>query len=116
MPIDGVGIQAHILSLDTKELSSFAANLERLVKLGLQVHITEMDVGLPTDERGRPRDPEDLKRQAEVYRFVADAWRRASDRPACRASAHENRPRAWWRRRSRARGVDSRISTPAARS
>jgi endo-1,4-beta-xylanase len=73
VPIDGVGVQAHILSLDVKELSTFAANLERLAALGLQVHITEMDVGLLTDDEGRLRDPEDLKRQAEVYRFIADA-------------------------------------------
>jgi endo-1,4-beta-xylanase len=73
VPIDGVGVQAHILSLDAKELSSFAANLERLVALGLQVHITEMDVGLPTDADGRPRDAADLRRQAEVYRAVAEA-------------------------------------------
>jgi endo-1,4-beta-xylanase len=73
VPIDGVGIQAHILSTDVKELSSFAANLERLVALGLQVHITEMDLGLPTDAEGRLRDEADLRRQAEVYRAVADA-------------------------------------------
>jgi endo-1,4-beta-xylanase len=73
VPIDGVGVQAHILSLDAKELSSFAANLERLVALGLQVHVTEMDVGLLTDAGGRLRDPADLQRQAQVYRAVADA-------------------------------------------
>jgi len=73
VPIDGVGIQAHILSLDTKELATFPANLKRLVELGVQVHITEMDVGLLTDEKGDLRDPEDLRRQAEVYRFIADA-------------------------------------------
>ena len=41
VPIDGVGIQAHIIDLDMAGISSFAANLKRLTALGLQVHITE---------------------------------------------------------------------------
>ncbi|HEY0379793.1 MAG TPA: endo-1,4-beta-xylanase [Pyrinomonadaceae bacterium] len=73
VPIDGVGIQAHIFNLDFKALSSISANIERLAALGLQVHITEMDVALPVDAAGRLRDPEDLARQAEVYRLVAAA-------------------------------------------
>lgn len=82
VPVDGVGIQAHIFNLDVKELSSFAANLERLVALGVQVHITEMDVGLPLDAQGRLLNQADLARQADIYRFIATACFR---QPGCTA-------------------------------
>ena len=73
VPIDGVGIQAHLLNLDMKEISTMAANLKRLADLGLQVHITEMDVALPIDAKGQLVDQATLERQAEIYRFVATA-------------------------------------------
>ena len=82
VPIDGVGIQAHILSLDVNELSSLPANLKRLTALGLQVHITEMDVGLRLDKTGGLLDQADLDRQAEIYRFVAKA---CVQEPGCTA-------------------------------
>ena len=53
VPIDGVGIQAHIFNFDMKEISSLAANLARLTALSVQVHITEMDIALPLDARVR---------------------------------------------------------------
>ena len=73
VPIDGVGIQAHIFNIDMKEISSLAANLARLTALGLQVHITEMDVALPLDTTGALLDQAGLARQADVYRFIASA-------------------------------------------
>ena len=82
VPIDGVGIQAHIFNADMKELSSIAANLTRLVALGLQVHITEMDVALPVDAQGRLLDQSDLTKQAEVYRLIASA---CFQQPGCTA-------------------------------
>ncbi len=82
VPIDGVGIQAHILNLDVKELSSLPANLARLTALGVQVHITEMDVGLRLDTTGALLDQTDLARQADVYRFVATA---CLQQPGCTA-------------------------------
>lgn len=72
VPIDGVGLQAHIFDLSSKDISSMAANIARLTDLGLQVHITELDVGLPTDAAGRISNEADLSRQAEIYRFIAD--------------------------------------------
>ena len=78
VPIDGVGIQAHIVDLEAKELAGIEENIARLVALGLEVHITEMDVRVPA---GRP-DPAALKRQAEIYRRVADACLR---QPKCTA-------------------------------
>jgi endo-1,4-beta-xylanase len=84
VPVDGVGVQAHIMDLDVDSgaVESFAANLERLAALGLQIHITEMDVGLPVDARGDLQNPEDLKRQAEIYRLVAEGCFR---QPRCTA-------------------------------
>jgi len=83
VPIDGVGIQAHIFNFDMKEISSLAANLARLTALGVQVHITEMDVALPLDTTtGALLDQSDLARQADVYRFIGSA---CLQQPACTA-------------------------------
>jgi endo-1,4-beta-xylanase len=82
VPIDGVGIQAHIFNFGMKEISSLAANLLRLTALGVQVHITEMDVALPVDVNGALLEPGDLARQAEIYRFVATA---CVQQPGCTA-------------------------------
>ncbi len=75
VPIDGVGLQMHIPTLD-KETSTIAAdisaNIAHLTALGVQVHITELDVSLPLNSSGLPQ-PEDLTRQAEVYRAIVRA-------------------------------------------
>ncbi len=80
VPIDGVGLQMHIAepNLDT---AAIAANIARLTALGLQVHITEFDVSLPLDSGGTVR-PDDLLRQAEVYRGVVRACLQS---PGCTA-------------------------------
>jgi endo-1,4-beta-xylanase len=70
VPIDGVGLQMHIFDLNPN-VNSIAANIERFVKLGVQVHITEMDVALPVDPAGSPADSADLQRQEEIYRRIA---------------------------------------------
>jgi endo-1,4-beta-xylanase len=82
VPIDGVGIQAHIMDLEAKDLATMDANLARLAALGVEVHITEMDVGLPLDASGRLADPALLTRQAEIYRQVITACLR---QPRCTA-------------------------------
>ncbi len=71
VPIDGVGLQMHIFHPDL-DAASLAANIARLTALGLQVHITELDVSLPLDATGKPAQ-EELLRQAEIYRGVARA-------------------------------------------
>jgi len=71
VPIDGVGFQMHIANLRA-DVASISANIKRFTALGVQVHITEMDVALPVDPSGNPR-PEDLQRQADIYREVATA-------------------------------------------
>jgi endo-1,4-beta-xylanase len=71
VPIDGVGLQMHIEKLRA-DVASISANIKRFTALGVQVHITEMDVALPVDPSGNPR-PEDLQKQADIYREVATA-------------------------------------------
>ncbi len=71
VPIDGVGLQMHVPTLDA-DIPAIAANIARLTALGVQVHITELDVSLPVNSDGQPR-PDDLARQAEVYRAIVRA-------------------------------------------
>lgn len=63
VPIHGVGLQMHV-SLDScPEPQDVAANIERLAALGLEVHITEMDVRIEM-----PATQEELDKQACIYR------------------------------------------------
>ncbi|MGC2329220.1 MAG: endo-1,4-beta-xylanase [Candidatus Sulfotelmatobacter sp.] len=110
VPIDGVGLELHLPGPDL-DSAALAANIARLTALGLQVHITELDVPLPAspslDSAARPlhdhdlhdnslrgndlrdndlhqNDPHDhdLLRQAQVYRSVVHA---CLQNPACTA-------------------------------
>jgi endo-1,4-beta-xylanase len=84
IPIDGVGLQMHIPTIDvnvaamTAEISE---NMARLARLGIQVQITELDVSVPIDSNGRAQ-PADLLRQADIYRHIVRA---CLDNPACTA-------------------------------
>jgi len=80
VPIDGVGFQMHIENLRA-DVASISANIKRFTALGVQVHITEMDVALPVDVNGSPR-PEDLQQQADIYREIATA---CLSHPGCTA-------------------------------
>lgn len=71
VPIDGVGLQMHIANLHA-DIASISANIRRFTALGVQVHITEMDVALPVDANGNART-EDLRQQADIYRQIATA-------------------------------------------
>jgi endo-1,4-beta-xylanase len=66
VPIDGVGLQMHLSLKTAPTAEELAANIRRLVALGLEVHITEMDVRLPV-----PATPSDLEAQAKIYGTVA---------------------------------------------
>jgi endo-1,4-beta-xylanase len=75
LPINGVGLQMHIPTLDADipaTVADISANIARLTALGVQVHITELDVSLPVSSTGQPR-PEDLARQADLYRGIVRA-------------------------------------------
>ena len=82
VPIDGVGLQAHIFDLDARDLATVDENLARFAALGVQIHITEMDVALPVDSEGNLVNPADLARQADIYRRVTEACLR---QPRCTA-------------------------------
>ena len=80
VPIDGVGLQMHVSSLDF-DTEALAKNISRLTALGLQVHITELDVSLPVDPSGQA-EATYLRKQAEVYRRIVRA---CLQHPACTA-------------------------------
>src|SRR4030095_7615301 len=62
VPIDGVGMQMHTRSTnEDPSPSEFVANLERLLSLGLEVTLSEMDVrvcagGTPAEQASRYHD------------------------------------------------------------
>ncbi len=62
VPIDGVGLQSHF-TITPPRLADIDANIKRLSALGLDVHITELDVRLRL-----PADAAALAQQASVYR------------------------------------------------
>ncbi len=68
VPIDGVGFQAHA-NLDGLP-GDFVANMRRFKALGLDIAITEADVGLPV-----PADPGELQAQARIYREIVRSCR-----------------------------------------
>ncbi|MGO8795635.1 MAG: endo-1,4-beta-xylanase [Candidatus Sulfotelmatobacter sp.] len=80
VPIDGVGLQMHIPKHEV-DAQALAANIVRLTALGVQIHITELDVSLPIDSTGRA-SAEDLARQADVYRSIV---RICLNHPGCTA-------------------------------
>ena len=77
VPLDGIGFQAHInLTFDDPAtLDAFAANLKRFSDLGLEIHITELDIALDDNT------PASLQRQGELYRKVAET---CLQNPSCR--------------------------------
>ena len=75
VPIDGVGLQMHIPSVDVDidaETAAISANIARLSAIGVQVHITELDVSVPVDSSGMA-SAGDLQKQADFYRGVVRA-------------------------------------------
>jgi len=69
VPLDGIGFQLHLdLKFDTPAmLASFTANLQRFAALGLEIHITELDVRL------NDLTPASLSAQAKLYGEVTRA-------------------------------------------
>ncbi len=80
VPINGVGFQMHISNLHA-DVASISINIKRFTDLGVQVHITEMDVALPVDANGN-LSPQDLQRQADIYHEIATA---CLSHPGCTA-------------------------------
>ena len=62
-PIHGVGLQMHVSPDDAPRASEVRINMKRLAALGLQTHISEMDVMLTL-----PASRAELRAQAALYR------------------------------------------------
>lgn len=77
VPLDGIGFQSHITLKfgDPEKLASFAQNLERFAKLGLELQITELDIRL-TDA-----SPASLTAEAKLYGQITTLCVR---QPACK--------------------------------
>ncbi|NEP17539.1 MAG: endo-1,4-beta-xylanase [Leptolyngbya sp. SIO4C1] len=65
IPIDGVGLQMHLSLQNAPDASDVATNLQRLGELGLETHITEMDVRLAL-----PASEQDRLAQADLFRTM----------------------------------------------
>jgi hypothetical protein len=77
VPLDGVGLQYHLTENHPTQAQMEDA-IGRLGELGLEVHISELDV--PIWYLGPPTIPERLALQPEIYRRVASA---CQAQPAC---------------------------------
>jgi len=77
IPLHGIGMQMHIdLSFDNAAtLQSFTDNIKRLGDLGLEVHITELDVRIPDNTSTS------LQAQAALYGKLAT---KCAQQPACK--------------------------------
>jgi endo-1,4-beta-xylanase len=67
-PIHGVGLQMHASLKDAPRASEVRINMKRLAALGLETHISEMDVMLSL-----PASRADLRAQAALYRDMLQA-------------------------------------------
>jgi|SRR5580700_1874604 len=77
VPLDGIGFQVHVnLKFNNAEaMASFARNLKRFSDLGVEIHITELDVALDSG------DPASFAAQADGYRKVTQICLQT---PTCR--------------------------------
>lgn len=70
VPVDGIGLQCH-WNISSPSMDDFKRAMEQYAKLGLRIHVTEMDVSLfafeDTTKLDKP-SPELLKKQAEIYK------------------------------------------------
>lgn len=69
VPIHGVGMQMHIDTGGYPSSAGLAQNIQQLTALGLQVHITEMDVRIKVDSNGNAAAA-DLDAQAQTYQRI----------------------------------------------
>jgi uncharacterized protein (TIGR03437 family) len=69
VPINGVGIQMHIDTSGYPSTAGLTKNIQQLTALGLQVHITEMDVRIPVDSSGNATAA-NLQTQAQTYQRI----------------------------------------------
>ncbi len=65
VPVDGVGMQMHLIVGQLPSLASMRQNFERFAALGLKIQITELDIRMPV-----PSTAASLQTQAQNYRDV----------------------------------------------
>ena len=77
VPIDGVGLQMHLkVGYSAEMVAGIRDNMKRLGALGLEVHITELDLSIDGDATDKA-----LEQQAELY---ASLLRACLDVLACK--------------------------------
>jgi endo-1,4-beta-xylanase len=74
IPVHGVGLQMHLDYRTALTPEDVARNIRRLGELGLQVHITELDIRLPAGAA-----EEHLERQADLYRQLLEVCMQAEN-------------------------------------
>lgn len=77
VPVHGVGLQMHLWFDGDPAYADLLANMQRLGELGLQVHITEMDVRVGPELEARP-----ARLEAQALRY-AEALRACLQVEAC---------------------------------
>lgn len=80
IPIDGVGLQFHWGVQGHDSLDSVAQNMARFAALGLEIHITELDIKCTPKNSGQPCTPNLLNLQAQLY---ADILKTCLAQPKC---------------------------------
>ncbi len=70
--IDGYGFQMHH-SVDSPSLSAIEASVQRIAALGLQLRVSELDIGIPSNSES------DLLRQAKMYARIMEILKAYSD-------------------------------------
>lgn len=81
VPIDGVGLQMHTWIYGPPTPQELAENIQRLADLGLEAHITEMDVRL---QHSLDSEADEYAAQAEVFRQAFEVCLKA---PNCNVFA-----------------------------
>ena len=81
VPLHGIGFQAHLMLNGAPTAAELARSMKEVAALGLEIHITELDVRVPVDASGNA-SAADLAAQAELYRRVVSV---CLAQPACTA-------------------------------
>jgi endo-1,4-beta-xylanase len=74
VPIHGVGLQMHKDVYNYPDPQAITANMNRYAELGMQIHITEMDIAIDI-----PVTEEKITKQADIYRQTLEVCLAASN-------------------------------------
>lgn len=86
IPIHGIGFQMHLVGIKPYNFESMAKNFERFRKLGLIIHITELNHRLDLNGKSSAT-PDQLEVQAQNFSKVAKL---CINEPSCEAIIHWN--------------------------